>query len=96
MTHAKQNIMGITAANGIHFVVRRIEAETPFHGRTNSRALIAFYDARYPHTEYGQFIAGYYAHTLDGVSGGLDLNGGVAAWKIDAKTMKEIQSTLIN
>jgi hypothetical protein len=96
MTSTKQNIMGITTANGIHFIVRRIEAETMHHGKANSRALIAFYDARYPHTDFGQFIGEYYAHTLADVTSGLDLHGGVANWKIDADSMKKIQSTLIN
>jgi hypothetical protein len=49
--------------------------------------LVEFYDARYEHTNYGQFVSRYYASTL--LNGelrqpglGLNLDGGVPEWKI--------------
>lgn len=62
----------------------------------NSPPLVCFYDATYiqpeNNWEYGQPIGNYYTITLlDGQESisesGLDLHGGVDAWKIDGKAM---------
>ncbi len=89
-----QKIYGITAKNGVHFIARIIEAGTEHHGRTVEKALIAFYDARHSHTEFGQFITDYYAETIAQTIGGLDLHGGVDDWKIDAHSLYLVRKAL--
>lgn len=50
--------------------------------------LVEFYDARYPHTEYGQFVSRYYASTLsERDTGGLCLDGGVPEWSVTEADM---------
>lgn len=55
-------------------------------------ATVDFYDCRYEHTEFGQFVSSYYLETIlehaEGV--GLDLNCGIPDWKISGKTMDRI------
>jgi hypothetical protein len=34
-----------------------------------NKPMVEFYDARYPHTEYGQFITRYYIGTILGLDG---------------------------
>lgn len=52
---------------------------------------VEFYDARYPHTTYGQFVSRYYYSTLtQGPNMGLDLQGDVPSWKVDRATMGRI------
>ena len=48
--------------------------------------LVEFYDARFEHTVYGQFVSRYYARTLlEREPGtGLNLDGGVAEWSISS------------
>lgn len=47
--------------------------------------LVEFYDARYPHTEFGQFVSRYYYSTLSKDPGrGINLDGGVDDWFVDA------------
>lgn len=55
--------------------------------------LVEFYDTRYPHTEFGQFISRYYRKTLLGspsVEHGLDLHGGERAWVLSPKNMRDV------
>ena len=63
--------------------------------------VIDFYDARYPHTQLTDKLAGqltggsYYVATLTKdkkslMEGGLDLNGGEEDWSIDGNTMKQV------
>ena len=58
--------------------------------------LVEFYDRRYMHTEFGQFVSRYYLSTLYTDRGGsfvsrqargLDLHGGVPDWSISAEGM---------
>jgi len=58
----------------------------------DSRDIVEFYDARYPHTPDGQFISRYYVETLKEGNKyvGLDLQGDVPAWKIDARTKEMV------
>lgn len=60
--------------------------------------LIEYYDARYPHTPYGQFVSRYYLSTLmeslnkhdEGArAGGLLLDGGVSDWQLDHARFSE-------
>lgn len=58
--------------------------------------LVEFYDTRYPHTEFGQFVSRYNMSTLleRPSNVGLDLYGGVPDWKIDTEAMKEVTNWL--
>jgi len=69
---------------------------------TNDKApMVEFYDSRYPHTEYGQFVSRYYISTIlsqdsrgGEYSNGLCLDGRVAAWHVSAEDMAEVVSFL--
>ena len=63
--------------------------------------LVSFYDTRYDHTQYGQFIGRYYADTLLGLDGwssrgssirdrGLNLHGGIDDWSINADNANHV------
>ena len=63
--------------------------------------LVSFYDTRYDHTQYGQFVGRYYASTLLGLDGwssrgssirdrGLNLHGGVDDWFINADNATDV------
>jgi hypothetical protein len=60
--------------------------------------LVEFYDTRYKHTEYGQFVSRYYLDTLlEKPSGqGLMLHGGVSDWVIDGNAMQVVTNWLLN
>lgn len=63
----------------------------------NEEPLVEFYDARYMHTTYGQFVSRYNMTTIlfsNNDAYGLDLYGGESDWKIDAKTMTKITAWL--
>jgi len=72
------------------------------YGRTGSLVhdrddpLVEFYDSRYPHTEFGQFVSRYYASTLlDGSTGGLCLDGGNAdSWTVSPDGMMLVRAYL--
>jgi hypothetical protein len=56
---------------------------------------VEFYDKRYPHTEYGQFISRYYVSTiLEYDNQGLCLDGGIPEWSISARDMGVVRSWL--
>jgi len=50
----------------------------------DGEAMVEFYDARYPHTEHGQFVSRYRLSTLNGHAPGtgIDLDGGVPDWSV--------------
>ena len=58
--------------------------------------LIEFYDARYEHTPYGQFVSRYYVSTLlEGfksgrTSGGICLEGSVPAWNVSGDALGRV------
>jgi hypothetical protein len=66
------------------------------------KPLVEFYDARYPHTEFGQFITRYYVGTIlgnDGFrgkgEGGLILDGGNAdSWTVSSRDMDIVRAYL--
>lgn len=64
------------------------------------KPLVEFYDARYPHTEFGQFVSRYYVSTILGTDGygsaegGLSLDGGVPEWTVSAYDMETVRSFL--
>lgn len=60
------------------------------YGRT-----VAFYDVRYPHTAFGQFVSEYCLETLwEGAErlavAGLCLHGGVPEWSVSPEGMREV------
>ena len=90
----------------IPFIVRLVEKGDNY-GRDlcltqkTEETTIHFYDARYPHTQLTDKLAGqltggsYYVATLTKdkkslMEGGLDLNGGEEDWSIDGNTMKQV------
>jgi hypothetical protein len=64
------------------------------------KPLVEFYDARYPHTEFGQFVSRYYVETILGDDGdgpkncGLNLDGGIPDWTVSAKDMDTVRGWL--
>jgi hypothetical protein len=68
----------------------------------SEKPLVEFYDARYPHTEFGQFITRYYVGTIlgnDGYSGkgegGLILDGGNRdEWTVSSRDMDVVRAYL--
>ena len=64
------------------------------------KPLVEFYDARYPHTEFGQFVSRYYVETIlgdDGYGpkdGGLSLDGGIPEWTVPASDMDTVRDWL--
>lgn len=55
--------------------------------------MVEFYDVRYPHTQYGQFVSRYYISTILGdkeYPNGLCLDGRVAAWHVSAEDMQQV------
>ena len=60
--------------------------------------LVEFYDSRYPHTEFGQFVSRYYLDTIINRDDrfGLSLDSGVTAWTVPAEAMAEVIETLKN
>ena len=62
----------------------------------HDKPIAEFYDNRYPHTEFGQFVSSYYVSTLlDGSTGGLCLDGGNAdSWTVSADDMMLVRAYL--
>jgi hypothetical protein len=64
------------------------------------KPLVEFYDARYPHTEFGQFVSRYYVSTILGTDGygdakgGLSLDGGIPEWTVSAQDMDTVRNFL--
>ncbi len=58
--------------------------------------LVEFYDARFEHTPYGQFVSRYYAETLlEGyekgrTAGGICLEGGVPDWNLSGAALGRV------
>lgn len=85
-------------ANGIPFnsrIVRKGEKYGLNFCLTHeeSEPLVEFYDARFDHTKFGQFVSRYYVTTLTGEcewshgdsrKTGICLDGGVPDWFVDA------------
>lgn len=89
--------MQFTNDEGTPFIVRIVKKGNGYGmnfciTHNEDEPLIEFYDARYMHTSYGQFVSRYYMNTIldRNQNFGLDLYGGEADWKIDADTMLRI------
>lgn len=93
----------LTSANGTRWNVRAVPSGAG-HGRhpnyslTAERDMVIFYDADDATVDqpHGQMVASYYLDTLDprgsgqGTRQGLDLYGGVPAWKMDAESLRGV------
>lgn len=58
----------------------------------HAEPIIEFYDARYPHTEFGQFVSRYFVSSLaDHVNYGhsLNLDGGIPEWYISSQNLRD-------
>jgi len=54
--------------------------------------LVEFYDARYPHTEHGQFVSRYYLKTLlKNDECGISLDCGRPDMSLDSRDMKVVR-----
>ena len=66
----------------------------------SDKPLVEFYDVRYPHTEFGQFVSRYYVSTILGEDGyvpknsGLNLHGGVPEWTVSEQDMETVRDFL--
>ena len=64
------------------------------------KPLVEFYDSRYPHTEFGQFVSRYYVSTILGDDGygsknsGLCLHGGEPEWTVKESDMNVVRAYL--
>jgi hypothetical protein len=64
------------------------------------KPLVEFYDVRYPHTEFGQFVSRYYVETILSDKGngpknsGLNLHGGVPEWTVSERHMDIVRAYL--
>jgi hypothetical protein len=56
--------------------------------------LVEFYDQRYPHTQYGQFVSSYYLSTLLKGEDGINLYGGVDSWYIEKNDLNKVREWL--
>ena len=64
--------------------------------KKDDEPVVAFYDSRHFAHEngVGQFVSAYYVSTIRNHSGGLNLDGGVPAWEISARNMRQIHDWL--
>lgn len=92
----------ITSKTGVRFCAR-ILTEGDSYGRSGALAWepedrpgVEFYDTRYPHTEFGQFVGRYYVETILEQKGhvGLNLDCGIPDWSIDADAMAIVRRWL--
>jgi len=67
----------------------------------SEKPMVEFYDARYPHTEFGQFVSRYNVETILGkdrwghAEGGLILDGGNAnEWSVSKHHMDIVRAYL--
>jgi len=101
MTNSKHPSLDVTATNGVPFrVVLLLDGKSVNFPSTNpllgTEPMVEFYDARYRNvrgfTPDGQFVSRYYLESLVGRDRryGLDLQGDVSDWTIDASTMLSV------
>jgi hypothetical protein len=99
-----------TTSQGRTFAVRILPAGAHQGGgarRVTDVAMVEFYDTTYADDGYepggqhgygplGQFVTRYTFGTMISHEGGLNLDGGVDVWSVDAATMRQITQWLSN
>jgi hypothetical protein len=55
---------------------------------------VEFYDTRYGHTDFGQFVSRYYVSTIMEHKGDLCLDGGVPEWAVSGKLIERVKKWL--
>jgi hypothetical protein len=58
------------------------------------KTFVEFFDTRYPHTPFGQFVSSYYPSSIQGCYNGLDLMGYEPSWKVSAEGMATVHTLL--
>lgn len=93
----RPGVMTITPEGGVPFLVRVIR-EGDRYGMSmglvygEPMPAVEFYDTRYMHGVFGQFVSRYYADTILAGDSGLDLEASVPDWKIDADSMRYVRA----
>lgn len=88
------------AAGGTKFNVRLVNKGDKYGFRNNAthtedEPLVEFYDARYQHTEFGQFISRYNASTIIACRfNALRLDGGIPEWTVDREALGDVRDWL--
>ena len=91
-----EDILNVEGTNeGVSFNVRITKDVEGYR----DEPVVEFFDARYDHTIYGQFISSYYKSTLlerdeSGNPCGLCLDGGVPNWNVSAAGMVKVYKWL--
>lgn len=102
MTDLIDRVITVRASHGVEFNVRLL-LQGDRYGRDDGLVVwadgppgVEFYDRRYPHTRYGQFVSRYYVSTLMQAPkmNGIDLDGGIPDWRIDGSTWRLIEAWL--
>lgn len=60
----------------------------------DDKPMIEFYDARYQHTEFGQFVSRYYVETLRDHVGKLNLYSSIPEWTVSAAGMQKVKQLI--
>jgi hypothetical protein len=55
---------------------------------------VEFYDTRYGHTDFGQFVSRYYVSTIMDHEGSLCLDGGAPEWAVSGKLIERVKKWL--
>ena len=90
------SVLDIMTENGVPFRVVYGYRQYPT-GDYSNIPTVTFYDRRYNHTPYGQFVTDYTREVLlarNDFRGGLNLFGGVSDWCVDASAMFTIRTWL--
>jgi hypothetical protein len=86
-----ENILKITNRHGIPFNVI-IRDEKPCAGCDKA---VLIYDDRFHNSpewkEFGQFVSSYYTKTFLEIQSGLNMQGGVPNWTLDAENVQKVQ-----
>lgn len=90
-----ERIIDITTKRGIPF--RVVYGHRKYrNGELSKTPVVAFYDRRYDFDTHGQFVSDYDRETLLERHGGygLNLDGGVPNWSVDASAMYVVMTWL--
>ena len=85
----QEYVIDVVSDSGVPFRVVYGQREY-LNGELSEHPVVSFYDRRYMHTPYGQFVSDYCRETLldRDKNYGLDLCGGVADWALSRNLMQ--------